>query len=186
MLASTLCPVCCLQVKHSPAFLRKKCIYRDRCPSTLNGFSLMLLGVPRLRKTNEFIVTPRGRGETQCFNHSDNKIRNIEQMHHGNRCGSTSLSGMEQEVAHVRRHIETLPSSSTSLHLFLLLSVSLRLQETQGETPGSFLRWTQPEGLQHQHTGPAVQTELSAPVQPPLPQGTAPRQPPSIRFQPPR
>lgn len=159
-------------------------IYQDVAHLRSRVFSDVALG-PQASQS-QWIECRSQEKQQQRFNQSVNKIRNIVQMHCGKCCGSGSRTGVEWEVPRVRRWIETWPSS-TSLHLFLyFLSLSLPLQETQGETPGSFLRRTQPEGLQHQRTWPTVQTGLSAPVQPPLPQGTAPRPPTSVRFLQPR
>lgn len=163
------------------------CPYLSRCcPSALESFLWCCSWSPGFTKPMSWMWLPRKITAT---------LQSICQQNKKH-CADALWEVLWERVAH-RCGMGSAPCEALNWNLALLhlpapvslFSVSLSLsllQETQGETPGSFLRRTQPEGLQHQRTWPTVQTSLSAPVQPPLPQGTAPRPPTSVRFQQPR
>lgn len=101
------------------------------------------------------------------------------QMH----CGNQRVVGSKQVCRSHRVAQEIAPSETPHWNLarlllpapvFIIILFFLSVQKTQRETPGSFLRRTQPEGLQHQRIWPHVQISFQAPVQPPVPKGTPP------------
>lgn len=88
--------------------------------------------------------------------------------------------GLQTGVSQSQSHSGNCPEWDAALKLgpslspctcFYYYIIFLSVQKTQRETPGSFLRRTQPEGLQHQRIWPNVQISFQAPVQPPVPKG---------------